>query len=417
MKHPTLTFAIVLFCVFLFFPLASANENALSDKFVNALKANRYDITYQNNQFSGEGWKWLVNEGKAAKYFLLGEEHGIAENAKLAAALYASLLPSGYEHFAIETSPQMAKTLNTAALSGLSGIENLYNTPGSQAVFFNMLEEAQMLVEVRALHAEQERVFWGLDYEVLADRHLIKSLYANPMPSEAMAALDELQTASAKSWQQYDESKDPRFIFSFAGKPDSVSAVRDAWPSPSAEAVWTLNTLEQTLAINQAWISGNGFRSNELRVALLRNNFLRYWLGNQQKKVFFKFGATHMIRGLSLTKVFDLGAMLPELAAQTKQKSFHLLVLPGKQSQTAVFNPTTMQYVKSKPKDGYNTDIDALQKYTLSDSYTLFDVRPLRPLVRKNTPISDKLRTFIFGFDAVLIMTGSTASSNLLVKS
>jgi hypothetical protein len=49
------------------------------------------------------------------------------------------------------------------------------------------------------------------------------------------------------------------------------------------------------------------------------------------------------------------------------------------------------------------------------DAYTLFDLRPLRPLVfgaRHKALDADLVRT-IHGFDALLILTGSTASANL----
>jgi len=49
------------------------------------------------------------------------------------------------------------------------------------------------------------------------------------------------------------------------------------------------------------------------------------------------------------------------------------------------------------------------------DAFTLIDLRPLRPLVfgpRHKALDADLVRT-IHGFDALLVLTGSTASANL----
>ena len=40
---------------------------------------NRYAVTFQNGAFSGPGWDLLLAEGRAARFFLVGEEHGVAE--------------------------------------------------------------------------------------------------------------------------------------------------------------------------------------------------------------------------------------------------------------------------------------------------------------------------------------------------
>jgi hypothetical protein len=50
-----------------------------------------------------------------------------------------------------------------------------------------------------------------------------------------------------------------------------------------------------------------------------------------------------------------------------------------------------------------------------ADAFTLIDLRPVRPLVfgaRHKTLDADLVRT-VHGFDALLVMSGSTPSSNL----
>jgi hypothetical protein len=393
---------------------AYAESITLVDKgLTQALKQHSYPLNFENQQFSGKAWDMLLHEAKASQFFLLGEEHGIAENPKLAADLFKALIPSGYSRFGIEVSPQMATLLDKTSLDGLEALTNLYKEPATRSAFFGMKEEAEMLAEIRQTMPNKEPVFWGFDYEVLGDRYLLSLLEAAPHPAEVAPALAKLRSHSNKSWLAYEETKNPQHIFSFAGNPELVKSVRLAWPSADDNTEWTLNSLEETLAINSLWSKGQGWESNEKRASLLRSNFLKYWhKAKNQPKVLVKMGATHVIRGRSMIDVFDLGALLPEVAAIHGGKTFHLLVLPGKSSATAMLNPTTMLYQTATQQW---PGLEALLDSVPADKFTLIDMKPLRPLAnRDKQKISSELLQVIYGFDAVLVMSGSTASANLV---
>ncbi|MDF2180362.1 hypothetical protein P2G88_19055 [Aliiglaciecola sp. CAU 1673] len=401
-----------------FVPSAQA-EQTLQDKIAGIAAQNTLPVHRTDGRFQGPGWDYLLAEGQAAQFLLLGEEHGIAENPAFASALFKALIPAGYQHFAVEVSPPLAELLDKNALRGLPAIQQQYQQGATQTAFFNMREEAQMLVDVRQSLPSQKQVIWGLDYEVLGDRYLISRLAQMEKPQAAEQAMQQLQQASEQSWRKYTETRNPQYIFSFGGDPALVQAVRSAWPQAQDNALALLHTLEETFAVNQLWMSGQGWASNERRVSLIKQHFLKYWheqkRQGQAPKVLFKFGSTHMIRGLSMTRVFDLGNMLPEIAALEDGKSFHLLVLPGVDSATANFDPTSMSYKASTPKDGYAKGLELLTQHALPDTFTLIKLAPVRPLLgRYRQELPDKLQQVVHGFDAILIMSGSTPSSNLL---
>jgi len=75
------------------------------DKIAEAAANNRRPLNFDSRRFSGPAYDWLMERGSAAQAFLVGEEHGIAENPKLAAQLFTDLSRIGYRHLAIETSP------------------------------------------------------------------------------------------------------------------------------------------------------------------------------------------------------------------------------------------------------------------------------------------------------------------------
>jgi len=392
-------------------------ERTARDWIADTAAIERQRIDYDGHEFSGPGWDRLLSEGRKAQFFLLGEEHGIAENAKLAAQLFQALAKSGYDTFLIEISPPMARELDDVlAKDGLDGLRRLFAQPGGEPAFFGMAEEAEMLATVRAAVPDGRPVLWGADYEVAGDRTLLRRLAATPKPAAAEAALAALVDASERGWKQHAATGGPQFIFTFTGDPALVRDVERAWPGRDADSAWILDTLEETLEINRLWASGDSFESNRRRAALLRANFLRQWQAARRSgeapRVMAKFGANHLVRGRNMTQTFDLGSLLPELAAMDGGRSFSIMVVPGKGSPTAVLNPSTWSYEPSTPKDGYNLRLEPITSAALPDAFTLIDLVPLRPIVAsKTSEVDDDLRRVVFGFDMLLVMSGSTAST------
>lgn len=392
-------------------PIAAALTKGATDQ--------RSRLNFDGESFSGPAWDTLLAEGRDAQFFLLGEEHGIAENPKLAAALYLELAKSGYERLVIEISPTMAAKLDTATRTGgIDGLRSLYAEPGGEPAFFGMKEEAEMLVAVRTASSNAKSAFWGVDYEVLGDRQLIAALTEMPKPAAAEKELVKLTAAADALWAKHKETGDPKFIFSFAGDPKLVRSVCDAWPERNAEASHILHTLEETLEINALFLSGQNWSSNARRAELIRKNFLQYWLAEAGQgnvpRLMAKMGASHLVRGRSNSEAFDLGTLLPELAAINGGHVFSLLVLPGAGAMTAVFDPVKLTYNPAPAKDGYANDVSLLTAAAYSDGFTLIDLRPLRGIKGlTRASINPNLLRTIMGYDMMLVMSGSTASRPL----
>ena len=383
-----------------------------------AAKANALKLDYAGGVFSGPAWDKLVAEGKAAQFLLVGEEHGIAENPKLMGQLFETLAREGYSKFVIEVSPPMAEALDGAAKTGLAGLKAQYANEGGEPAFFGMQEETEMLARVRKSVPGATPVFWGVDYEVGGDRLLLTKLEAMTKPKVAQDALATLRAASKASWDKYYAEKNPQFIFTFAGDPALVRALRDAWPQRSAEASSILTTLEETLEINRMWVGGKGFDSNVRRSGNMRTNFLAHWnkvrAQKATSKVFAKMGLSHLVRGRNMSEVYDIGALVPELAMIEGVKSLQVGIMPGRGSSTAVFDPVAWRYNPSDPKDSYDKGLEPLHAAAHADAFTLIDLRPLRAVLpRWREGMNPELMRMIHGLDLLLIMSGSTASKNV----
>lgn len=400
-------------------PAASpAPRPTLEQRLTEAASANRHRLEFDGKTFSGPAWDLIVSEGRQSQFFLLGEEHGIAENAKFAAELFRTLVPAGYTKLVIEVSPPMARELDRAARGGVGGLQKMYAMPGGEPAFFGMREESELLVAARAAVPGNAPVFWGVDYEVGGERLLISMLEKKNKPEAARVALAALREASSKSWEQFDKTRNPQFIYSFSGDPALVRAVREAWPQRDTEASGLLESLEETFEINKLWTTRKNFASNERRSNFMRRNFAQQWLAEKKAgrapRVFAKMGASHMTRGRNMSEVYDLGNLLPEIALLEGGKTFHLLVLPGATSQIAAFNPSEWRYNPAPAKDSYAKGLEPIAAAAFGDAFTLVDLRPLRPILgtwREGT--SPELMRVVHGFDAVLMMSGSKPSANL----
>lgn len=403
---------------------ASAQEQApapppqpdLPTRLAERARENLHRLIYDGARFSGPAWDLLVSEGQQSRFFCIGEEHGIAENPKLAAQLFGELTQSGYSKACVEISPPMAAEMDRAARGGVAGMREMFADPRANVAFFGMREEAEWIAAARAAAPGRDQAIWGLDYEVGGTGRLLDLLRAKRKPRSAEAPFQALYDAAEQAAVQYTATRNPQFIFSFSGDPALVRAVREAWPRPDAESAWMLETLEETLEINRLWTTSQGWASNQRRAAFNRANFRRYWDAEERKpKVLFKFGASHMVRGLTHTQVLDVGTQASELAEARGEKSFHVMVMPGAGRQVAQMDPSAWRYRPADAGTYEDQGMTPLLSAAHPDGFTLIDLRPLRPLVfgRRHKALDADLVRTIHGFDALLVMSGSTPSENL----
>ena len=386
------------------------------DRLLEALRKNRLPLTMSGPP-AGRGWDWLVENARDARFTLIGEEHGVAETARLSAALFTALRGSGYGRMAVELSPIIAQDIEAAARrNGLQGILEFFARPDSWNPMY-LREEAQLLAEAVRAAPKNQRVLWGFDREIFSDRYLISRLEPR-VPRGARESFARLKEASASSAARREKNPGAEPPFLFAQQPAIVSAVRAAWPNPDPESDAILRTLEESLAINvepTAWDSAE-HRARWMRAAFAER--LRDERGRgSSPKVMLKAGYNHMIRGLNYVDVFDVGSMLDEVAALDGKRAFHVIVLPGPGSRQAVLGPgRSFTSVSSDEFDEFKAGDQRLTR-VLSNvdavGHEVIDLRAVRPLAVRGLERwnADVVKT-IHGYDAAVIWKGARASSS-----
>ncbi|HEY2177110.1 MAG TPA: hypothetical protein VGH15_00885, partial [Caulobacteraceae bacterium] len=271
-------------------------EQALAD----LARRNLHPMTFDGHGFAGPGWEFLAREGAAAEFVSLGEEHGTNEIPLLARQLFTALRPAGFDTLAIEISPPIAEDLDAAARGGVAGVARFVRDWPPGPAFYFWKAEAELVAAVSASAPGGVPALWGLDYEVTGDRRLIHRLKLKAPPM-ARAPLARLEAASLDAWAAWRASHDPARLFTFAGDPGLVRAVRAAWPRPDADADLILATLEETLEIN-ALFPAKGWESNQRRCRFNRANLVRHLARaaarGRRPKVMFKMGESHLMRGV-----------------------------------------------------------------------------------------------------------------------
>lgn len=402
-------------------PSSSPPAPSFEERLAKRTADNRHAVSFQNGTFSGPGWDLLLAEGKKSRFFLVGEEHGVAEVPAVVRELFRALEPAGYRNLAIEVSPPMAPVLDELARgeNALARLSAFFkeNPPG--VAFYTLQEEAELLVAARASVSAQRPVLWGLDYEVSADRFLLDRVRKNAPEGPARAAAEALYEKSAAAWKTVSETKNPAAFFSFSAAPEALSELRSAWPSPDSESALALDVIGETLAINQLFVEGRNWESNDRRARLNRGQLLRHLneakARGESPRVLFKFGASHMIRGRNVTEVFDLGSLAAEMAAAEGSQAFHLLVVGGAGTQHAIFNPMELTYVPAPVGLAIEEGLGTIVAQAYPEGFTLIDLRPLRPLfsVARTKTVDPELMRIVHGFDAILVLTGSRPSRPL----
>lgn len=380
--------------------------------------ANRQAVSFHGGTFSGPGWEWLVKEGRASQFFLVGEEHGIAEVPAVVGELFRALRPAGYRHLAIEISPPMADALERQLRSGgLPGLQTFYRENPMPVAFYTLKEEAGLLAALTA--ATPGDALWGLDYEVLGDRHLLDRLRRKAPAGPAQAAAEALHDKAQAAWKTALESKNPAGLFAFGNPPELFDELRRAWPHPDGESAKAIELLRETLAINRLFVDGHNWESNDRRARLVRRQFLRRFHAAEARektpRVLFKFGGNHMLRGRNVTEVFDLGSLTAEIAEDRGTAAFRLLVVGGAGTEHADLDPSVMQYAPAPVEITAQKELEPIFRQTLPEGLTLFDLRALRPLftgARAKTTDPELMR-LVHGYDAILVLTGSHPSRAL----
>lgn len=384
---------------------------------LDILKANRLALTLDNGALSGPGAAPLLQASRQARYVLLGEDHGVAEIARFSSAYFNALAPAGFTTLVTETGPVTASALEgmlqrPEAVAAIARFDASY--PDAIA-FYTMRQEAEMLASF-AQAAGPRFAHWGIDQEFVgAAKYLIAQMLAQPVNPAARAKLEALRQMEASAYQKAVASGNPMAYLMLSASDDDLASLRPLLAAPAEKtALGLLDALLESRAIYQKSASrapGDRALSNQIRLSLLKRT-LAARLGAQEQKLVVKLGANHAYKGINPLNNRDIGNFLAERAEGLGQTSLHLIVLAAQGQQLRFAGAGKPHQPAPIRQDG--SAFKLLAGAGANDgSWSLFDLRSLRPGLRQLAAGDIDLLNLVNGYDFALIIPEGSASTQL----
>ncbi len=411
--------ALALAACFLF----AACSRAQNADFTETLKKNRGAITLQDGKLAGPSAEVLRTALAEAQFVTLGEDHGIRQIPEFASALCAELAPHGFHHMGLEIGTYVAPDLEKMARSadGAKQLAEFEKKYPETIAFYNWQEEFAMLQKCESAAAPGHMAIWGMDQEFMgATGFLADKILATKPGPEATAAIESLLKENNEARAAAAKSGSPGDLFMMTAKQEELDHVRDLLKKQGKpEAQKLFDAFLVSREIYQKNMTGDYYKSNRQRALLMKKNFSEPFAASSQSdgvlpKIFFKFGAYHMFRGINPLHSSELGNLISEAAEANQFKSVHILIAGVKGEQ--------LHFVGiGKPAEGAPLDLAGekdspflflkpLFDTQIENSWTLYDLRALRDGFSKYGKIDPELERVIFGYDFVVFIPDPKAS-------
>ncbi len=375
---------------------ADPTPQEIRAKFQETLAASRMAIEVKGGRLSGPGALFLRERAVASQFVLIGEEHGVATIADTVRAYFGDLNSVGYRHFALEADPYMTAKMEAMLRSGgtrelakfVVAEDHKFTLP-----FYGWSAEAELAGAVVRANGNALPSLWGLDQVFIGAFGLLLNDIATHASNAEARALAGGLSAQAKGDIQ------------FLGKVE-VSEFEKLRALLSGDGDRALAKLADDMILSARiyapFIGKPGlsvYAANLERENFMKRRFLAHYALAGKPKVFFKFGATHMSRGLSGTHVPALGNFVADFALAEGVQAFNVLVLCGPGTQAGDFQGQAGECEINLAKD-----LPDLVAHVDARNLTLFDLSLWKDKPRRWEHLREEVRQMIWAFDAVLFV-------------
>jgi hypothetical protein len=297
---------------------------------------------------SGPGGERLRSELQNAQFIAVGEDHGLADAPELTAALAteADRIKGAPLYHAVEVGPHTTRLI-TAELKqgGLVALDRLLEGKPALIPFLSNAEDARL-----ALPFARSGRLWGIDQEFIGSLPVLCDLLmARTRDADVQRRL--------RDWRDQDLANLPAGRFDKAAMTATDLATFEALrPALKGDALANriLDDLIASARVYQFNYVGRYMENNEERSYLMRDYFLEHYsaVKGPKPRVILKLGAFHLGRGTTPTAIYDIGSILPGLAAANGQRSLHIVFMPmGGKVRAIAPSPQGFTAVKDYEED------------------------------------------------------------------
>lgn len=392
-------------CVFAL--LASSAAHGAEDNIPASIAAQRIPIERSaGGGFTGRGWRQLVDDARQAQFMLVGEQHGSGSIAQFETDLQGELAERGYTHSAYEVGPYSMRFAERLIRSGKGRLKAYIGAPGHgftiPFLFFG--EEVALAEQMVANSPDRTHAIWGLDQEFVGAGPIQAQLlneYARTASERSAAAAFAAGSSSDEFFAGKLKSADiAKLRVSFAGNP---------------QALQLIDAIDESAAIYRPYMDGGGdyYTANLARESLMKRQFVTAFDEAERRrklppKVFFKFGANHMMRGFGDTNVSTLGNFITEWATSRRWRALNLFIeCDGGEAA----NPKSNKTEACEPY--FEKDALMRQVVAAGPPLQLYDLRPLRGKLGGWKSLDAATRKLILAFDYYAVIRGGRAATTI----
>lgn len=397
---------------------AQAPEETPEQALTRLLQAHRSELQVGAAGLQGAGLEPLLKRARAAQFVLVGEDHGFADVPEFVVALGKSLGADAPRYLVYEVGPYSAARAAAAARDDKMR-EFVLAYPGALP-FFNLQEDGALAVAWQK--GQKQDVIWGLDQEFIFSCGLIferlRELAAPGKPRETVDRFIGRCTAADK---EVMGKHDGGAALLLNMQPADFAELRaGVAAAPGSEASRLIDELDVSNAIYRGQKT-DGYGSNNQRGQLMKRHFMEHYraaesAGEKQPRALLRFGAYHMIRGITPTNLFDIGNFVSEFAASNGRESLHILVLAGGGTVNrwlpfvADKGLRTQRYdVKAEMEDfGAMRFVENAHR----QGWTLYDLEPLRRQRKARKAGGTEFEKVVFGYDYVVVVAEGRAGKD-----
>ena len=359
-------------------------------------------------RYAGAGWDQLIADGANSQFFMIGEQHGVADIVRFATTAQRVLAERGYTHAAIEVGPWSTDVAERQIRSGQGKLAAYLRKPGYRISipFLFQQEEVHLAEQIVGSSPDRVDALWGLDQEFVFSGPVVVDVLGGLARTSgeraSVLALASRVTAKPELIGAAPWAENAALETAFAGNPKGREVVAALKLSNEIYAPFTGR-------------GGTGYEGNLRRENYLKANFVKAFNAAEKRngrppKVFLKFGGNHAQKGFTGTNVPGLGNFLAEWGAARNFSFTNIMVeCVGGQAHNPIED-------KHLPCEAYYSKDSAIARMPKPDRMTLVDLRPLRPLLRRMTDLDEESRKLILSFDyylAIKDVRPATATASL----
>lgn len=385
--------------------VATVNAQIDGEQLSAQVEEHTHSFSLKDGQLAGPGAELLIEEGRRASFFVLGERHLRNEVPGLAGALLTELRPHGYGAFAVETGEAIADFAETSFREDDGkALADLLRSRPFTAAFIDHAHEFELLGEAVGLGYE----LWGLDQVFVGGARFNLARLVELAPDEAARTHAEqaLERANA-GFEKFAESGDKSHGFLAAAGAEAYDELRDAFEGVPA-ALRIIDELQTSGQIYRLYDEGENYVSNHQRIQLLKRHLIEQLEQTERDtKVFMKIGGIHGVRGYTRLNQLDLGNSAAELGLLRGGGSIHVFV-------EAIDMVDADGESKRIVGDGHPFAPIAAAMPD-SEDWVVTDLRKLRPVFHRdeNAEAHPDLAEWVWQYDLVVLTREFTPAERL----